>query len=68
MRSNLEEKLMKRMAFVHRRAEEWRAAARQQHAEQTQKASAQAQKIINRNDTHISVHSSCGCFPCNNYH
>ncbi|KAH9713877.1 Remorin C domain-containing protein [Citrus sinensis] len=67
MRSNLEEKLMKRMVVVHRRAEEWRAAARQQHAEQIQKAGAQAQKIINRHNTHISVHSSCGCFPCNNY-
>ncbi|KAF2323678.1 hypothetical protein GH714_036586 [Hevea brasiliensis] len=32
MRSNLEEKLMKRMALVHRKAEEWRAAARQQHS------------------------------------
>ncbi|KAH9665451.1 Remorin C domain-containing protein [Citrus sinensis] len=60
MRSNLEEKLMKRMVVVHRRAEEWRAAARQQHAEQIQKAGAQAQKIINRHNTHISVHSSCG--------
>ncbi|KAH9713879.1 Remorin C domain-containing protein [Citrus sinensis] len=62
MRSNLEEKLMKRMVVVHRRAEEWRAAARQQHAEQIQKAGAQAQKIINRHNTHISVHSSCANF------
>ncbi|KAE8719961.1 Proteasome subunit alpha type-5 [Hibiscus syriacus] len=37
MRSKLEEKLMKRMAIVHRKAEEWRASARQQHAEQMQK-------------------------------
>ncbi|MBA0627950.1 hypothetical protein Godav_022745, partial [Gossypium davidsonii] len=37
MRSKLEEKLMKRMAVVHRKAEEWRASAQQQHAEQMQK-------------------------------
>ncbi|XP_031274208.1 uncharacterized protein LOC116132681 isoform X1 [Pistacia vera] len=66
MRSNLEEKLMKRMAIVHRKAEEWRAAAQQQHTQQIQKATEQAQKI--RHNDHISGHSSCGCFPCNNYH
>ncbi|KAK1577062.1 hypothetical protein Q3G72_018723 [Acer saccharum] len=66
MRSNLEEKLMKRMAIVHRKAEEWRAAAQQQHAEQTQRASEQTQKIIIRHVSHVSGHSSCGCFPCNN--
>ncbi|KAK0597231.1 hypothetical protein LWI29_023212 [Acer saccharum] len=52
MRSNLEEKLMKRMAIVHRKAEEWRAAAQQQHTEQTQRATEQAEK----NDP--------TCFPC----
>ncbi|XVF25291.1 hypothetical protein REPUB_Repub13aG0200700 [Reevesia pubescens] len=66
MRSNLEEKLMKRMAVVHRKAEECRASAQQQHAEQMQRATQQAQKIINRNNSHISGYSSCGCFPCNN--
>ncbi|GAV65886.1 Remorin_C domain-containing protein [Cephalotus follicularis] len=63
MRSNLEEKLMKRMAVVHRRAEELRVAARQQHSEQLQRASEQAQKMIN---PHISGHKACGCFPRNN--
>ncbi|KAL5757274.1 hypothetical protein ACOSP7_019885 [Xanthoceras sorbifolium] len=68
MRSNLEEKLMKRMAIVHRKAEEWREAALKQHAEQTQRATQQAQKIMNRHSTtaFVSGHSSCGCFPCNN--
>ncbi|CAI9114496.1 OLC1v1015234C1 [Oldenlandia corymbosa var. corymbosa] len=37
MRSNLEEKLMKKMAVVHRKAEEMRAAYRLQHLEQVQK-------------------------------
>ncbi|XP_022714552.1 uncharacterized protein LOC111274188 [Durio zibethinus] len=68
MRSNLEEKLMKRMAVVHRKAEEWRAAAQQQHAEQMQRATQQAQKRMNNNNSNISGHSSCGCFPCNNSH
>ncbi|KAK6914630.1 Remorin, C-terminal [Dillenia turbinata] len=67
MRSNLEEKLMKRMAFVHRKAEEWRVVARQQHSEQIQKASQQARKIASRNNLHLSGHSTCGCFPCNNH-
>jgi hypothetical protein len=31
MRSSLEEKLMRRMSTVHRRAEEWRATAQAQH-------------------------------------
>ncbi|XP_018850553.2 uncharacterized protein LOC109013064 [Juglans regia] len=68
MRSNLEEKLMKRMAVVHRKAEELRAAAQQQHSEQTQKASEQARKIMNRHNLHFPGHNSCGCFPCNNFH
>ncbi|EXB64660.1 hypothetical protein L484_017994 [Morus notabilis] len=54
MRSNLEEKLMKRMAVVHRKAEEWRAAARQQHTEQIEKATEHAQKKMNMNRNHKS--------------
>ncbi|RDX78868.1 hypothetical protein CR513_40786, partial [Mucuna pruriens] len=61
MRSNLEEKLMKRMAVVHRKAEEWRATATQQHLEQIHKTTEQAQKIMN-------PLVSCACFPCNNNH
>jgi len=68
MRSNLEEKLMKRMSVVHRKAEEWRAEARQQHLEQIQKATEQAQKMIHKHNSHFSKPSSCGCFPCNNNH
>ncbi|OMO70540.1 hypothetical protein CCACVL1_18831 [Corchorus capsularis] len=68
MRSNLEEKLMKRMAVVHRKAEEWRVTAQQEHAEHMRKATDQAKKIMNRNNSHMSGHSSCGCFPCNNSH
>ncbi|KAL0804868.1 hypothetical protein Bca101_097358 [Brassica carinata] len=44
MRSNFEEKLMKRMDTVHRRAEDWRATARQQHAEQLHRAAETARK------------------------
>ncbi|KAL2336345.1 hypothetical protein Fmac_010791 [Flemingia macrophylla] len=64
MRSNLEEKLMKKMSVVHRKAEEWRAEARQQHSEQFQKA----QKMIHKHNSQFSRPSSCGCFPCNNNH
>ncbi|KAB2611026.1 hypothetical protein D8674_019058 [Pyrus ussuriensis x Pyrus communis] len=67
MSSNLEEKLMKRMAVVHRKAEEWRATARQQHSEQIHKATNNAHKMItNRHNPHFSGHISCGCFPCSN--
>ncbi|KAK7275498.1 hypothetical protein RIF29_16617 [Crotalaria pallida] len=68
MRSNLEEKLMKRMSVVHKKADEWRTTARQQHLEQIKKATEQAQKMIQKHNTHFSRHSSCGCFPCNNHH
>ncbi|XP_059643084.1 uncharacterized protein LOC132284956 [Cornus florida] len=68
MRSNLEEKLMKRMAVVHRKAEDWRATAQQQHSEQIQKATEQALKIKSQQNSHFSVNRSCGCFPCNNHH
>ncbi|KAJ9190469.1 hypothetical protein P3X46_001669 [Hevea brasiliensis] len=64
MRSNLEEKLMKRMAVVHRKAEEWKTAALQQHTEQIQRASEQTKKMTKR---HFSIHTSCGCFPCNTH-
>ncbi|KAM1717084.1 hypothetical protein COP2_025235 [Malus domestica] len=67
MRSNLEEKLMTRMAVVHRKAEEWRATARQQHSEQIHKGTNNAHKMItNRHNPHFSGHISCGCFPCSN--
>ncbi|KAJ1696822.1 hypothetical protein LUZ63_005334 [Rhynchospora breviuscula] len=67
LRSNLEEKLMKRMAIVHRKAEEWRLSAQMQHSQQIQKAYQNAQKI--KNKKHIFVHGStapCACFSCNN--
>ena len=66
----IEEKLMKRMAVVHRKAEELRAAARQQHTEQIEKATEHAQKMMNMNrlHSHFSKRASCGCFPCNNNH
>ncbi|CAN6573674.1 unnamed protein product [Malus baccata var. baccata] len=69
MRSNLEEKLMKKMAVVHRKAEEWSATARQQHSEQIHKATNNAahKMITNRHSPHFSGHISCGCFPCNNH-
>ncbi|XP_010937253.1 uncharacterized protein [Elaeis guineensis] len=66
MRSTLEEKLMKRMGIVHRRAEEWRAAAQLQHSQQLQKASEQAKKMKSQPSSHFSGRTSCGCFPCNN--
>ncbi|KAJ8756162.1 hypothetical protein K2173_024709 [Erythroxylum novogranatense] len=68
MRSNLEEKLMKRMAIVHRKAEEWRAAARVQHTEQIQKATEHAKRMISQHNLQLSSHSSCGCFPCRSNH
>ncbi|KAM0936205.1 putative remorin [Dioscorea sansibarensis] len=67
MRSNLEEKLMKRMAIVHRKAEEWRAAAQVQHSQQLMKTAGQAQRMkIQQSSSHFTDHTSCGCFPCNN--
>ncbi|GMI77834.1 hypothetical protein like AT1G53860 [Hibiscus trionum] len=66
MRSKLEEKLMKRMAIVHRKAEEWRASAQQQHAEQMQKSN--NAPISNRSNPNFSGNISCGCLPCNNRH
>ncbi|KAJ7951434.1 Remorin family protein [Quillaja saponaria] len=69
MRSDLEEKLMKRMSIVHSKTEEWRASARQQHLDSIQKVTEQARKMLKtRHNPHFSSHSSCGCFPCNNNH
>lgn len=66
MRSNFEEKMMKRMDMVHRRAEDWRATARQQHFEQMQRAAESARKLTNRRGYLVTGRSSCGCLPCNN--
>ncbi|KAI5422254.1 uncharacterized protein LOC127076201 [Lathyrus oleraceus] len=68
MKSNLEEKLMKRMSVVHRKAEEWRETARQQHLEQMEKSTQHAKKIIHKHNSQFSRYNSCGCFPCNNNH
>ncbi|KAG9137658.1 hypothetical protein Leryth_011387 [Lithospermum erythrorhizon] len=68
MRANLEEKLMKRIAIVHRKAEEWRAEAELQHSQQIIKVNGQAQKlIINKQRSHLSAQKACSCsfFPCN---
>lgn len=70
MRSNLEEKLMKRMAIVHRRAKECRAAAQLQHSQQLLRAYEQAQKIKiqqkqqQQQASLFTDHTSCGCFSC----
>ena len=71
MRSNLEEKLMRRMTTVHRRAEEWRATAQAQHLQQLQRAAAAAGSGTRRlkaasHHRHLpgSDAASCGCFPC----
>lgn len=71
MRSNLEEKLMKRMTSVHRRGEEWRAAAQAQHLQQLRRATTEHQarrvKTISHHlsGTGTGSNASCGCFPCN---
>lgn len=59
---------MKKIAVVHRKAEEWKAAARQQHLEQIKKTVEQAQKIKKQCNPQVLGHNSCGCFPCNNNH
>lgn len=71
MRSNLEEKLMKRMTSVHRRGEEWRAAAQTQHLQQLRRATtehhARRVKTISHHLSGTGSNAaSCGCFPCNN--
>ncbi|KAL0917281.1 hypothetical protein M5K25_012332 [Dendrobium thyrsiflorum] len=63
MRSSLEEKLMKKMAIVHRKAEEWRASAQLHHSQQILKATDQAQKMKIKQSSHFSENrASCGCF------
>ncbi|KAJ8447535.1 hypothetical protein Cgig2_031148 [Carnegiea gigantea] len=65
MRSDLEEKLMKRMGIVHRKAEEWRAAAQAEHSEQIRRATQRGQKHMLNQKSLFSPHfTSCGCFPC----
>lgn len=68
MKSDLEEKLMKRMADVHQKAEEWRAEAKFQHSEQILKTGQHSRKGVNRVNSKYSGDKSCGCFPCNKYH
>lgn len=63
MRSHLEEKLMKKMSGAHKRAEEWRAAAKAQHAEQILKSAERAERM--RRDGNVPFNlSTCGCFSC----
>lgn len=65
MRSKFEEKMMREMAIVHRKAEELRVAAQFEHTERLQKATEENQHL----NMHYSGHNgSCGCFPCNNLH
>ncbi|KAG2563438.1 uncharacterized protein LOC120644966 [Panicum virgatum] len=72
MRSNLEEKLMRRMTTVHRRAEEWRATAQAQHLQQLRRAAAAGSGGTTRRLRAASHHrhlpgsdaAACGCFPC----
>ncbi|KAF8656466.1 hypothetical protein HU200_060686 [Digitaria exilis] len=76
MRSNLEEKLMRRMTTVHRRAEEWRATAQAQHLQQLRRAAADSTRRIKATASHhhhrrhhlpgSDAAASCGCFPCSN--
>ncbi|KAG6538760.1 hypothetical protein ZIOFF_003888 [Zingiber officinale] len=68
MRSNLEEKLMKRMTIVHRRAEERRASAQLQHSQQLQRVSEQAYDMKRKQSTPLSGEEACRCFPCNHHH
>ncbi|KAE8707987.1 Proteasome subunit alpha type-5-A isoform 1 [Hibiscus syriacus] len=53
-----------RMMIVHRKAEEWRASAQQQHTEQMQKPN--NAPTINQSNSNFSGNISCGCLPCNN--
>ena len=72
MRSNLEEKLMRRMSTVHRRAEEWRATAQAQHLQQLRRAAADNNVRRLKATSHhrhlpgSDVAAACGCFSaCN---
>ncbi|KAI3763405.1 hypothetical protein L1987_53863 [Smallanthus sonchifolius] len=60
MRSKFEDKLMRKMAIVHKKADELRAAAQLQTI---QKVNEEAKKAIN-----MQFNCSCACFPCNNLH
>ncbi|KAG2558787.1 hypothetical protein PVAP13_8NG341300 [Panicum virgatum] len=68
MRSNLEEKLMRRMTTVHRRAEEWRATAQAQHLQRAAAAAGSGTRRLKAASHHRhlpgSDAASCGCFPC----
>ncbi|CAH9137474.1 unnamed protein product [Cuscuta epithymum] len=78
MISKKEEKLMKRMAIVQRKAEELRSAAQLQHSEQMQKVSERAKKTTaNRLRPPLNIDMSpssrggptcCSCFPCNSHY
>lgn len=59
---------MKRMAIVHRKAEEWRTTAQLQHKDQIEKVADQSRKMmLTRQNSHLSAQSSCGCLPCRNH-
>ncbi|XP_066338442.1 uncharacterized protein [Miscanthus floridulus] len=68
MRSNLEEKLMRRMTTVHRRAEEWSATAQAQHLQQLRRAAADNTRRLRATSHHRHLPGSdapsCACFPC----
>ena len=68
MRSNLEDKLMRRMTTVHRRAEEWRATAQAQHLQQLRRAAADNTRRLRATSHHRHLPGSdapsCACFPC----
>ncbi|KMZ57615.1 Remorin family protein [Zostera marina] len=49
--SNLEEKVMKRMASVQRRAEQWRTAAQLQHTQEIRRVEEEAEKIRKKKKT-----------------
>ncbi|XP_024971201.1 uncharacterized protein LOC112510128 [Cynara cardunculus var. scolymus] len=70
MRSKFEEKMMRRMASVHRKAEELRAAAQREHNVEIQKINMGTEKMMNVHESmHFSGYGrSCGCFPCSNLH
>ncbi|KAL4584473.1 hypothetical protein LXL04_009075 [Taraxacum kok-saghyz] len=70
MRSKFEEKMMKKMATVHRKAEELKAVAQYEHNLQIQKATTMRGKKTK--NLHESLHysgngGSCTCFPCNTF-
>ncbi|XP_076889387.1 uncharacterized protein LOC143540127 [Bidens hawaiensis] len=60
MRSKFEEKMMKRMTSVHRKAEEMRAAAQYEHNMQPPKSTKKSKDL--NESLHFST--SCTCFPC----